>query len=72
MDLLRKKINRQGSQGFHHLEGCSVLLYAVLSHFSCVQLFVSPMDCSPPVSVHGILQSSALEWLAMPSSGGSS
>ena len=33
----------------------------------------NPMDCSPPVcSVHGILQSRILEWVAMPSSRGSS
>ena len=33
----------------------------------------SPMDCSPPgSSVHGILQARILEWVAMPSSRGSS
>ena len=32
-----------------------------------------PMDCSPPgSSVHGILQARTLEWVAIPSSGGSS
>ena len=32
-----------------------------------------PMDCSPPGSlVHGIFQARILEWVAMPSSGGSS
>ena len=32
-----------------------------------------PMDCSPPgFSVHGILQTRILEWVAMPSSRGSS
>ena len=32
-----------------------------------------PMDCSPPgSSVHGILQARTLEWVAMPSSRGSS
>ena len=46
----------------------------VLSHFSCVQLSLcDPMDCSPPgSSVHGILQARLLEWVAMPSSRGSS
>ena len=30
---------------------------------SCVQLFVDPMDCSPPgFSVHGIFQGRILEW----------
>ena len=45
----------------------------VLSHFSCVRLFRNPMDCSPPgSSVQGILQAAMLEWVAMPSSRGSS
>ena len=45
----------------------------VLSSFSLVQLFVNPMDCSPPASpVHDILQARILEWVAMPSSRGSS
>ena len=35
--------------------------------------FCNPMDCSPPgSSVHGILQARILEWIAMPSSRGSS
>ena len=39
---------------------------------SCLTL-CSPMDCSPPgSSVHGILQARVLEWVVMPSSGGSS
>ena len=39
---------------------------------SCPTLF-DPRDCSPPgSSVHGILQASILEWIAMPSSRGSS
>ena len=38
----------------------------MLSHFSHVQLFVSPVDCSPPgSSVHGILQARILEWVAI-------
>ena len=32
-----------------------------------------PMNCGPPVSsIHGILQARILEWIAMPSSRGSS
>ena len=39
---------------------------------SCM-ILCDPMDCSPPgSSVHGILQARILEWLAMPSSRGSS
>ena len=35
---------------------------------SCVQLFCSPMDCSPQgSSVHGIFQARILEWvIALP------
>ena len=50
----------------------SLLLLLLLSHFSCVTL-CDPMDCSPPgSSVHGILQARTLEWVAVPSSRGSS
>ena len=50
----------------------SQALVCVLSHFSRVQL-CSPTDCSPPgSSVHGFLQARILEWVAMPSSSGSS
>ena len=39
---------------------------------SCLTL-CDPMDCSPPgTSVHGIFQARILEWIAMPSSRGSS
>ena len=39
---------------------------------SCRTL-ATPWDCSPPgSSVHGILQARILEWVAMPSSRGSS
>ena len=39
---------------------------------SCPTLY-NPMDYSPPgSSVHRILQAGILEWVAMPSSGGSS
>ena len=45
----------------------------MLSHFSHVWLFCSPLDCSPPGSpVHGILEARILKWVAMPSSRGSS
>ena len=44
----------------------------VLSHFRCVQP-CDPMDCSPPgSSIHEILQARIPEWVAMPSSRGSS
>ena len=56
------------------LLGCSSLCMCacVLNRFSCVQL-CNPADCSlPGCSVHGILQARTLEWVAMPSSRGSS
>ena len=44
----------------------------VLSHLSCVRL-CNTMDCRQPgSSVHGILQARVLEWVALPSSRGSS
>ena len=48
-------------------------IYAVCcAVLSRVQL-CSPLDCGPPgSSVHGILQARVLEWVAMPSSRGSS
>ena len=38
---------------------------------SC-QTLCNPMDCSLPISIFGILQARKLEWVAMPSSRGSS
>ena len=38
----------------------------LLSRFSRVRLFVTPMDCSlPGSSVHGIFQARVLEWVAI-------
>ena len=45
----------------------------VLSHFSCVLLCAALWTVSPPgFSVYEILQARILEWIAMPSSMGSS
>ena len=50
----------------------SNIMCAVLSH-SVVSTLCSAIDWSPPCSsVHGILQARILEWVAMPSSRGSS
>ena len=50
----------------------SHMAVCVLSRFSCVWL-CEAVDCSPPgSSVRGILQARILEWVAMPSSKGSS
>ena len=49
-----------------------ILVFNVLSRFISVWL-CDPMECSlPDSSVHGILQARVLEWVAMPSSRGSS
>ena len=51
----------------------------ILYHAYCAKplqscpILCNPMDCNlPGPSVHGILQARILEWVAMPSSGGSS
>ena len=47
---------------------CLYVKVKVLVTQSCLVL-CDPMDCSPPGSyVHGILQSSILDWVTMPSS----
>ena len=54
------------------VDGSSQGLLLLLSHLSRVRL-CDPMDCSlPSCSVPGILQARILEWVAMPSSRGSS
>ena len=56
------------SKMFYYLSAC----VCAKSLQSCLTLF-DPMDCSPPgSSAHGILQARILEWVAMPSSRGSS
>ena len=53
----------------HRLLTCFSVNMCLLSHLT----LCNPMDCSPPdSSVHGILQARTLEWVAMPSSRGSS
>ena len=47
--------------------------WSEVKSLSCVQLFATPMDCSPPgSSVHGIFQARILEWVAISFSRGSS
>ena len=49
-------------------EAC--VLSCLLSYFSPIRLFVTPMSCSlPGSSVHGILQARILEWMPFPSPG---
>jgi len=55
------------------MSGLYVLLESLLAKSleSCLTLY-DPMDCSPPgSSVHGMLQTRILEWVVVPSSGGS-
>ena len=43
-----------------------ILLCFLFSRFSCVRLFATPLDFSPPgSSLHGISQARILEWVAM-------
>ena len=62
-----------GASGKRHvfsLGHCQLVKVKVV--WSCPSLG-SPMDCSPPgLSVHGILQTRILEWIAIPFSRGSS
>ena len=52
---------------------CSTVLLVLSVSHSAVSDSWDPMDCSPPgSSVHGILQARTLEWVAIPSSRGSS
>ena len=50
-----------------------MIVLIVVPSLSCVRLFCDPIDCSPlGSSRHGILQARTLEWVAMPSTRGSS
>ena len=52
-----------------------VCVYTYMTEWlsTCQSCLCNPMDCSPPgASVHGILQASVLEWIAIPFSRGSS
>ena len=55
---------------------CVCVCVCMHTHAKLLQLCLTlcdPMDLSPPgFSVHGILQARVLEWVAMPSSRGSS
>ena len=65
----KKRATTQTSLDFFFQEGVHVF---ILSYQSCLN-FCNFIDCSPPgSSVHGILQARILEWVAMPSSRGSS
>ena len=60
----------QGQAGFSW-KSCLVCV-GTKSPQSCLTL-CDPMDCRPPdASIHGIFQAGMLEWIAMPSSRGSS
>lgn len=59
---------------FYSLKRTCVYVYGccVVSRFNCIWLFATLWDCSQPGStVHGILISRTLEWIAILSSGSS-
>ena len=48
-------------------------MFCAVSSRSVICNLCDPVDCSPPASsVHGIVQARILEWVAMPTSRGSS
>ena len=52
---------------------CVCVCVCVCVHTKLCLTLSNPSDCSPPgSSIHGILQARRLEWIAMPSSRGSS
>ena len=63
------------SVGLQRMKGYFVCLVKVKSEsrtLSCVWLFVTPVNCSPPgSSVHGVSQARILEWVATSFSRGS-
>ena len=68
-DRLDSKIYHDPSRGSLGIFVVVVVVW-LLSH---VQLFFDPLDCTPPgSSVHEIFQARILEWVAVPSSRGSS
>ena len=57
---------------FHQLHNFHIQVYVCVCVLSCVWLFVTPKDCSPPgSSAHGISQARILEWVAISFSRGS-
>ena len=65
-------LTRQGKERVGQIEKEALTYMCVLVAKLCLTL-CDPVDCSPPgSSVHGILQAKILEWVAMPSSRGSS
>ena len=64
----RQILYQLSSQGIHDI----IYIWLCLVIQSCL-IRCDPVDCSlPGSSIHGILQAKILEWLAMPSSRGSS
>ena len=55
------------------MQHCKSTMHACMLSLQSCPTLCDPVDCSPPgSSVHGILQDRVLEWVAMPSSRGSS
>ena len=58
--------NSKSRRSWNIKQVLALLLWLLLSHFSCVQLLCDPIDGSPPGSpVPGILQARILEWGAI-------
>ena len=74
--LLDRLVESPLAKGLYSVHAVGLFLCCVSScahSLSRVQLFVTPMDCSPPgSSVHGTSQARILEWVAISYSRGSS
>ena len=72
IQLSHRTITANSFSTFSHMRGFprDPLVMCVLSCFSHVQFFVTPRGACGS-SVRGILQARILEWVAIPSSGGS-
>ena len=65
------QMNSKGTQPYKHMYTFSPILF-MPSCFNCVRLFVTHGLQPARLLIHGILQAEILEWVAMPSSRGSS
>ena len=69
---LGKKPRKGGEVEVKRVQNFNTAMVKVLVSWLCLTL-CKPMNCSPPgSSVQGILQAGILEWIAIPSSRGSS
>ena len=67
------RIGKSTERGMYRLVVANVCISVCAMSLQSCPILCNTMDCSPPgSSVQGILQARILEWVAMPSSRGSS